>query len=340
VYIFTILKYSINMQHKIYLLLAIMLISITATQAQTNVGVNTNTPDASAALDVTSTTQGMLVPRMTATQRGLISSPATGLLVYQTDAPAGFYFYNGTAWTTLSSGGSGDNLGNHTATQDLNMGGNSITGANNITATGTATLGGNAYPTTTGTNGQVLKTNGAGTLSWGSSGGNSFEVYATVTTAYTTSLGSSLSLPDAIVFSSNTSPAALTGGNIWQSSVADPAYSASIGATFSKSLNASKFTATTAGLYFVDVQITTAVVQGLPMLDYNGTGNSGSSYYGLGVANSLTSQAPHKGRGTLQRLVYMNAGDYFFIRLTSGAPAGGADIQTDGSSYIKIVKLL
>ena len=67
-----------------------------------NVGINTTMPDASAALDIVSTTQGVLVPRMTAAQRGLISSPSTGLMVYQSDAPAGFYFYNGTAWTTLN----------------------------------------------------------------------------------------------------------------------------------------------------------------------------------------------------------------------------------------------
>lgn len=70
-----------------------------------NVGINTTTPHASAALDVVSTTQGVLVPRMTASQRGLISSPATGLLVYQSDATAGFYFYNGTSWTQLGATG-------------------------------------------------------------------------------------------------------------------------------------------------------------------------------------------------------------------------------------------
>ena len=42
---------------------------------------------------------------MTAQQRGLIGSPATGLMVYQTDGTAGFYFYNGTAWTSLSASG-------------------------------------------------------------------------------------------------------------------------------------------------------------------------------------------------------------------------------------------
>lgn len=73
-----------------------------ATMLAQNVGINTATPDASAALDVTSTTQGMLTPRMTAAQRIVIATPATGLLVYQTDATAGFYFYNGTAWVFLT----------------------------------------------------------------------------------------------------------------------------------------------------------------------------------------------------------------------------------------------
>ncbi len=80
-------------------------------KAQSNLGVGTPTPDASAKLDVSSTTQGMLVPRMTKAQRDVINSvagvstPATGLMIYQTDNTPGFYFYNGTAWTSLSGGG-------------------------------------------------------------------------------------------------------------------------------------------------------------------------------------------------------------------------------------------
>ena len=98
---------NIKFTFKKTILLAISYILLAGFQminAQTNnVGINTTTPNASAALDVVSTTQGMLVPRMTATQRGRISSPATGLMVYQTDAPAGFYFYSGTAWVSLST---------------------------------------------------------------------------------------------------------------------------------------------------------------------------------------------------------------------------------------------
>ena len=53
-------------------------------QAQ-RVGVGTTTPATSAALDVTSTSGGLLLPRMTAAQRNAIPSPTAGLLVFQTD---------------------------------------------------------------------------------------------------------------------------------------------------------------------------------------------------------------------------------------------------------------
>ncbi len=48
-------------------------------------------------MQVDSTTKGFLPPRMTTTQRNAISSPATGLMVYDTNLNQPF-FYNGTAW--------------------------------------------------------------------------------------------------------------------------------------------------------------------------------------------------------------------------------------------------
>jgi len=71
--------------------------------AQNGVGINTDNsdPDASAILDVKSTTQGMLVPRMTTAQKGAIATPATGLMIFQTDGTTGFYYYNGSAWTLI-----------------------------------------------------------------------------------------------------------------------------------------------------------------------------------------------------------------------------------------------
>lgn len=46
------------------------------------VGINTTTVDASAMLQVESTDRGILIPRMTTSQRLSIAEPATGLLVY------------------------------------------------------------------------------------------------------------------------------------------------------------------------------------------------------------------------------------------------------------------
>ena len=71
------------------------------------VGINNPTPHASAALDITSTEGGILIPRMTETERGEITEAAEGLLIYQTNANAGFYYYNGTSWTALAGTGSG-----------------------------------------------------------------------------------------------------------------------------------------------------------------------------------------------------------------------------------------
>ncbi len=73
-----------------------------------NIGINATgaTPNASAMLDVSATDKGMLVPRMSNTQRILIASPATGLLVFD-NVSNSFWFYNGTAWIELSSGTTG-----------------------------------------------------------------------------------------------------------------------------------------------------------------------------------------------------------------------------------------
>jgi hypothetical protein len=58
-------------------------------------------------LDISSTTAGLLAPRMTAAQKTAIATPANGLLIYQTDGTAGFYYYNGTTWTPFGSSGWG-----------------------------------------------------------------------------------------------------------------------------------------------------------------------------------------------------------------------------------------
>jgi hypothetical protein len=53
------------------------------------VGIGTATPDASSALDITSTTKGLLIPRMTAAQRDVIPLPTQGLMIFCTDCASG-----------------------------------------------------------------------------------------------------------------------------------------------------------------------------------------------------------------------------------------------------------
>ena len=65
--------------------------------AQVAINGSGSSADNSAMLDVSSTTKGILVPRMTTAQRTALSSPATGLLVYDSTLQS-FYYYNGTAW--------------------------------------------------------------------------------------------------------------------------------------------------------------------------------------------------------------------------------------------------
>jgi len=79
---------------KTFLLSCLILIGL-FTKAQ--VGIGTNTPEASAKLDVTSTTKGFLPPRMDSTARNAITSPAAGLTIYNTSTNA-FECYNGTSW--------------------------------------------------------------------------------------------------------------------------------------------------------------------------------------------------------------------------------------------------
>jgi hypothetical protein len=125
--------------------------------AQSNVGIGTTTPSPSAILDLTSTSMGFLVPRMTTTQRTTnIVSPATGLLVYDLTLNT-FYYYNGTVWLPftsavsgwLTSGNTGTTAGTNfvgtTDAQDLVFKTNSVEGYR-LTSGGLLGIG-NAAPT-------------------------------------------------------------------------------------------------------------------------------------------------------------------------------------------------
>ncbi|MFV8336996.1 hypothetical protein ACNQF7_13060 [Flavobacterium sp. RSP29] len=92
---------------KVFQACMLFFIIITA-NVSAQVGIGTITPHASSVLDVSSTSQGMLTPRMTTAQRTAIASPADGLIVYDTDLKS-FYHYNSTlvSWIVINSSTTG-----------------------------------------------------------------------------------------------------------------------------------------------------------------------------------------------------------------------------------------
>lgn len=92
----------------------VSLVILTNINAQNNVGIGTNSPNNSALLDITSTSKGVLLPRMTKAERIAIVTPADALLVHQTDDTIGLYQFKNGSWSTVA-----DNLGNHKMTKWL-----------------------------------------------------------------------------------------------------------------------------------------------------------------------------------------------------------------------------
>ena len=172
---------------------ATCLLLLATTQLQAQVGIGTTNPNTSAALDITSTTKGLLPPRMTYAQRQAISSPATGLMIYCTDCGNGEpQYYSGAEWknmigtvtsvAALTLGTTGTDLsssvanGATTPVITLNVPDASAT-ARGVITTGTQTIAGaktfNDYLTIASTTSSNSTTSGAFILGGGAGiGGN------------------------------------------------------------------------------------------------------------------------------------------------------------------------
>jgi hypothetical protein len=134
------------------------------------VGVAINTtnalPNSSALLDITSNNKGLLIPRMTSTERNAIAAPLKGLIVYDSTTN-NFSFYNGTAWADLNGGG-GSNwsvLGNNIYNSNTgNVGIGASTPSAKLTVNGDALIASGLSVGTT-TSAAKLDVTGAGTTS-------------------------------------------------------------------------------------------------------------------------------------------------------------------------------
>jgi len=94
-----------------------------------SLGLGVNPPNASALLDLSSTTKGFLMPRQTQAQRLAIVTPAAGLMVYQTDGTAGIYQYNGVAWAQVGAAGGGGTVTSVSAGTGLTGGPITVSGS-------------------------------------------------------------------------------------------------------------------------------------------------------------------------------------------------------------------
>ena len=144
-----------------------------------SLAINTDgsTANASAMLDIKSSTKGLLIPRMTTIQRTGIGTPATGLQVYDTDLNL-LYFYNGSSWAGLSASTnfwtlSGGHIYNNTGT-NVGIGttapGDKLEVNGNIRLTGTGSV--LAGPSTVGSAYSVTVRAGDPNVPIGGSGGS------------------------------------------------------------------------------------------------------------------------------------------------------------------------
>jgi hypothetical protein len=139
-----------------------LLVKDAADGVTSSLGIGVTSVSASAALEIASTTKGLLIPRMTTAQRTAISSPATGLLVFDTDLNK-VYQKSSAAWSGLVDNTSAETIaGAKTFSSDVTIsGGNALvastaTGTNRGIKLGTISLADNigygTFQTSTGTN--------------------------------------------------------------------------------------------------------------------------------------------------------------------------------------------
>jgi hypothetical protein len=319
----------------------------------------------SAMLDVSSTSQGVLVPRMLSGQRLGISSPATGLLVYQTDAPSGFYYYDGSDWVSLSTGtpsgaAGGDLTGTYPnpsiatgsisnaklANSSVTVNGSTVAlgSSTTISAMPSGTAGGNlggtypnpsiaSLPVISGAN---LTNLNASNLSSGTvptarlgSGSASSSTYLRGDGSWATPTGGGGGSTIDLV-ATNTATQAIGASSVINLSFNNVITAVSLGGSF----NGTTYTVGTSGNYIITVSAATdASTQLHLVIEVNG---SEIAYGGSSNASAL---AANRARSGVSAVVALTAGNTVKMTLRNTSPSTPTTITTDGTTRLTIAKL-
>ena len=224
------------------------------------------TPDAHAILELRSTLRGFLAPRMTTIQRGTLgsTSPAAGMLVYDTDTKS-FWFYDNGGWNAIAAG---TNIGTVTSVSTA-AANNGVTATwTNATTTPALTIGLGAITPTT-INGLTITPNGTNTLN--------------IAAGKTLAVSNSLTLAGTDASTLNIGTGGTLGSNAFSSTVyaplASPAFTGTVTIPAPFTLGAVSMTSTGAQLNYLNAA----------------TGTTGTTNTNLVFSNSPTLVTPALG---------------------------------------------
>jgi hypothetical protein len=114
-------NYKATEMKRLLLALAVIITGYCTNAQSVAINTDNSNPDSSAVLDIKSNNKGLLIPRMTKTEKLAIAKPANGLIIYQVDDTTGLWYYNVNKWSVLQ-----DHLGNHSMTRNLRTNGEYI----------------------------------------------------------------------------------------------------------------------------------------------------------------------------------------------------------------------